>query len=96
MGKKKKQTDKQEEDLLLWAANLPNTIIYGRLYARIRYDGSKGAHCPGCHKKKGSYHDTACFLESCPVCRGTFVSCNCDPDIENAERDNFVECLDNG
>jgi hypothetical protein len=98
MSKKPKKTRKQEEesegeDLLAWASNLTTVIIYGKTYQRIRYDGSEGRTCSGCHAKNNQLHQCACEKEYCPHCRGYSVACKCDPDVANAEVDGFMECV---
>lgn len=85
--KNKGKEEKDEEDLLFWAANLSHVIIYGKLFNRIRYDGGKGKNCPGCHKSKGALHDLCCPEESCAFCEKPSLSCLCSPNLEDLEID---------
>lgn len=98
MGKKRKtrkqEEEKEEEDLLEYFSRLSYTVIYGRKFPRIKYEGT--TNCEGCHTEPGHLHRVGCFFEWCPYCKGVAVNCLCDPDINNAERDNFIECLDTG
>lgn len=97
-AKKKKHLDENgeepEEDLLLWAEGLTTVVIYGRVMQRLKYDGV--SDCSQCHAKPGRNHALCCPAEICVHCRGQALFCKCDPDILNAERDNFVECIERG
>lgn len=103
-AKKKKHLDengeKPPEDLLFYFDNVPDVIIYGKRYLRIPYDGSAGASCPGCHCEIKALHRVACGGfggqggEFCPLCKGLAVTCPCSPNIEDAEKDYFIECLE--
>lgn len=92
---KKKGKKIKNEDLILYFASLPTVVIYGKVFDRVRYRGENGKNCPGCHKLTGHLHDLCCPEELCPCCKGAAIGCLCDPDIENAVKDNFIECLDN-
>jgi len=93
-AKKKKHLDengeKPPEDLLFYFDNVPTTIIYGKHYKRIPHEGT--TDCEGCHTLPGALHRVACPVSICPYCKGIEVDCPCDPDILNAEKDNYVEC----
>lgn len=91
---RKQEEEKEDEDLLEYFSKSPYVIIYGRKILRIRYDGNNGSHCPGCHVETGSLHWICCEFEICGHCKGLSLNCLCDPDVNNAERDNFVECLE--
>lgn len=98
MGRKRKtrkqEEDKEPEDLLSWASNLSHVTIYGRSYPRIRYDGSEGKSCPGCHHHDGELHECSCPKEICPMCKGISIDCKCDPDVSNADKDLYMECYE--
>lgn len=97
--KKKEKTETQEEekeDLLTYFASLGTVIIYGKEYQRIRYDGVKSKNCPGCHVQKDCLHDVACHFEICAHCGFSSWGCNCDPDIQNFEKDCHIKSSPEG
>lgn len=94
-AKKKKHLDengeKPPEDLLFYFDNVPTVIILGFHRKRIPWEGT--TDCEGCHTLPGALHKVACPDECCPNCSGSLLQCPCDPDILNAEKDLFVECI---
>ena len=93
--KKKKLDDDGEEikeDLLSYFDTVPTVTILGQKLERIPHEGT--ADCKGCHTNPTKFHFCACEFEICPWCRGQAVSCLCDPDILNAEKELYVECLE--
>ena len=95
-NKKKLDEDGEEvkEDLLGYFDTIDTVIIYGQKLKRIPYNGSEGNSCPDCHTETKALHFVCCRFEYCPWCHGFSLQCLCDPDILNAERDGYIECLE--
>jgi hypothetical protein len=57
--------------------------IGGKSYSRVRYGDEKDdwgvdkQPCHDCRVIKGQFHVVGCDVESCPVCGGQVISCDC-------------------